>query len=421
MSGVTSFDTCSPTPEQLIALTLLSQYPAGDAAALTAQVKETDWRRLFSLTTMSLYPFLHYVLKENRMLCLIPPEASDVLERAKSDAVIRYMRRRTELQKVFAVFKAHRVEAAVLKGASLAESVYPMPYLRVMRDVDLWVPEAQMGRACSLLEANGYVEKRVRGLESYPRDGKEARFAKFFGYDLLIIEVHSTLDIHLPADSDETDAIWSQLVEHPVFCVKTLHPQDMLHHLCMHLAMRHRFEQGLLWLLDIRLLLLRYGLQLEWNALAEQSRQQQTSKYLYISLEMVADLLGCDVARAASEKFDPPDDVRSVKVLAWRQIWYSAVDVLPPRKLVRLATAGSAGKMFQFFIHRLHKYSTGNSPDGEEPEGLLQRVWSVWHWVEGDIRKTYAAFQSGAFSRTNLRKAYEIEMRRTEFEKRMQT
>lgn len=420
MSAILSSDPYGPSPEQLLALALLSQHPVSDAAVLVAQVQRADWKRLLSLTTMSLHPFLHFVLKESGMLCLIPAEALGVLERAKADAVIRYMRRRTELQKVFMLFNDHGIEAAVLKGASLAESVYPTPYLRVMRDVDLWIPEAQMRRACSLLEANGYREKHVRGLENCPRDGKEARLAKFFTYDLSIIELHSTLDIHLPADTHETNAIWNRLIEQPGLRVKTLHPQDMLRHLCMHLAMRHRFEQGLLWLLDIRLFLARYGLELEWDALAEQSRHQQTSKYLYISLEMVADLLGCAVAKAAFGKFDPPNDVPRVKSLAWRQIWNSEVGVLPPRKLMRLATAGSTRKMFQFLIHRLYKYLSGNSPDDQKPEGLLQRVWSSWQWVVGDLRKTYSAFRSGAFSRANLQKAYEIEVRRTEFEERMQ-
>ncbi len=355
------------------------------------------------------------------MLCLIPPDALGILERSKADAVIRYLRRKTELQKMFTLFSNHGIEAAVLKGASLAESVYPMPYLRVMRDVDLWIPEAQMRRACSLLEGNGYREKHVRGLENGPRDGKEARLAKLFKYDLSIIELHSKLDIHLPADMHETDAIWNRLIEQPDLRVKTLHPQDMLHHLCMHLAMRHRFEQGLLWLLDIRLFLATYGLQLDWDTLAEQSCNQQTSKYLYISLAMVADLLGCAVAQAASGKFDPPNDVRSVKSLAWRQIWDSEVGVLPPRKLMRLVTAGSAERMFQFIVHRLYKYSTGNSSDDQNPEGLLQRLWSALQWIEGDLRKTCSAFRCGAFSRANLNKAFEIEVRRTEFEKRMQT
>ena len=181
-------------------LTLLSQRPVIDAPGRIALVQRIDWKRFLSLTTSSLHPFLHLVLNDNGMLDFIPHEALAVLERAKTDAVIRCMRRKAELQRVFTLLNDKGIEAVVLKGASLCELVYPEPYLRPMRDVDLWIPEPQMRRAQSLLEANGYREKHVRGLEKDPRDGKEIRLAKFFKHDLSVIEIHSTLDIHLPAD-----------------------------------------------------------------------------------------------------------------------------------------------------------------------------------------------------------------------------
>ena len=417
---MSSDDSYGPSPEQLLALTLLSQRPVIDAPGRIALVQRIDWKRFLSLTTSSLHPFLHLVLNDNGMLDFIPHEALAVLERAKTDAVIRCMRRKAELQRVFTLLNDKGIEAVALKGASLCELVYPEPYLRPMRDVDLWIPEPQMRRAQSLLEANGYREKHVRGLEKDPRDGKEIRLAKFFKHDLSVIEIHSTLDIHLPADMHDIDAIWNRRVEHPGLRAKTLRPRDMLHHLCMHLAMRHRFEQGLLWLLDIRLFLVRYGLQVEWDELAEECHRHQTSKYVYISLEMVADLLGYVVEEAVFVKLEPPNDVRRVKSLAWQQIWNSGVAVLPPRKLLKLVTARSPEKMFHFIVHRFHKYSTSISPHDQRPEGLLQKVWSSSQWVKSDLRKTYSAFRNGAFSRANLQRAYEMEVRRTEFEKEMQ-
>lgn len=415
-----SFDLYNPSPEQLLSLMLLSQPRGGDATALAALARRADWTRFLRSTDFSLYPFLHFVLNKNGVSDFVPLPVQAILERAKTDALLRYMRRKIELQRLFAMFDDNGIEAVVLKGASLGELVYPMPYLRPMRDVDLWIPEAQMSRAHSLLERDGYREKRVRGLENDPRDGREIRLAKFFNYDLSVIEIHSTLDIHLPADKDETGVIWQRCMEHSDLGARTLHPRDMLHHLCMHLAFRHRFEQGLLWLLDIRLLLERFGSQMDWAELSEESRRQQTSKYVYISLEMVVGLLRCALPEVTFTSLEPPKDLRKMKLLAWRQIWYSSVAALPPRKMLKFATAGSPNKMWQFTLHRLHKYSTSNSPNHQQPEGLLQRARSALQWAGSDLRKSYSALRSGAFSPANLQKAYEMEIRRTEFEKGMQ-
>jgi len=417
MSAFRLADLYSATPEQRLILMLLSQPADGEAAALRESLEQSDWQQVLGIATPSIRPFLHFVLSENRMLDRIPGQAQALLERAKIDAVLRYMRRKTQLQRIFCLFAEHGIEAVVLKGASLAESVYPAPYLRPMQDVDLWIAESQMLRAQSLLEAEGFCEKHVPSLESDVRTGKEIRLAKFFNYDLVVIELHATLDVHLPDEQLETDAIWKRRIGDPGSCVKALHPRDMLYHLCTHLALRHRFEQGLLWLLDIRLFLEKHGARLEWHQLAEDSRRQQTSKHMYVCLEMVRDLLGAAVPAAALAEFVPPNDVHSVKLLAWRQLWHSNFAVLPPRRFLMLATADDR---FAFMLDRLKKYPGGKSLDGGTPTGRLQGAWAALQWVVSDLRKGYAAFRKGAFSRVNLQKACEMEIRRTEFEKAMQ-
>ena len=418
MTGIASSDPYCATPEQQLVLMLLSQKPASEAA-FRALANESDWERVLAITTLSLHPFLHFVLNENKLLDSIPRGARALLERAKADAVIRYMRRKTEMQRVLALFDDQGIETVVLKGASLAESVYPMPYLRPMQDVDLWIPEAQMSSAPSVLEANGYREKHVPSLEKDVRTGREIRLAKFFKYDLMVIELHATLDVHLPDEKLETDAIWNRCVPDPASRAKVLCARDVLYHLCTHLALRHRFEQGLLWLLDLRLFLEKHGPKVDWEELAEESRRQQTSKYIYLCLEMVADLFGSVVPPAVVAKFDRPADLRNVKSLAWRQLWYSNFAVLPPRRFLMLATTRPEERM-GFLLHRLRKYPTSKSLEGRQPESWPQAAWTAVRWIASDLRKGYAAFRKGAFSRANLQRACEMELRRTEFERAMQ-
>lgn len=54
------------------------------------------------------------------------------------------------------VLEAAGIPALILKGAALAHLVYPSPYLRPMRDVDLLVPADRADEAWRLLRASGF-------------------------------------------------------------------------------------------------------------------------------------------------------------------------------------------------------------------------------------------------------------------------
>jgi hypothetical protein len=356
MNARSGIDSYAPSPEQRVILTLLSGYRPSAGGELADAIQRCDWSRLLSIAPPAIQPYLHHGLEKYGLLHALPAEALTALERAKTDAVLRYMRRRKELETVFGLFQEQGIEVVALKGASLGESVYPLPYLRPMRDVDLWLREEEMERARAILEENGYRSKDAWiSLEFDAEGGREIRLAKFFRHDLSVIELHATLDIHPPEEAGEVEAMWSRRVDHPMLHAKTLDARDMLYHLCLHMALRHRFEQGLLWLLDLRLFLAKYGAQLDWAALAADSRRQRTGKYLYISLTTTADLLECPLPEGALVGIEAPSDLDGVKSLVWRQLWESDFSVLPPRRFLKLATAGSPGRMCAALAHRLHK------------------------------------------------------------------
>jgi hypothetical protein len=67
-------ESYSPSPEQLLTLTLLSQHAECDTATLSALARRADWKHLLTSTSFSLRPFLHFALSQNRMLDFIEPE-----------------------------------------------------------------------------------------------------------------------------------------------------------------------------------------------------------------------------------------------------------------------------------------------------------------------------------------------------------
>ncbi len=84
------------------------------------------------------------------------------------------------------------VRFAVLKGASVARTVYPDPSLRSFGDLDLLVATADYDRACELLQRLGHVRSQPE-----PRPGFDARFGKASVHvhpdDRVEVDLHRTL------------------------------------------------------------------------------------------------------------------------------------------------------------------------------------------------------------------------------------
>ena len=89
-------------------------------------------------------------------------------------------------------FDAEGIGFAVLKGASVAHTMYPETCLRSFADVDLLVSTADYERACALLGRLGHVRQRPE-----PRPGFEVRFGKASVHkhpdDGIEVDLHRTL------------------------------------------------------------------------------------------------------------------------------------------------------------------------------------------------------------------------------------
>jgi hypothetical protein len=89
-------------------------------------------------------------------------------------------------------FDAEGIGFAVLKGASVAHTMYPESCLRSFADVDLLVSTLDYGRACALLGRLGHVRQQPE-----PRPGFDVRFGKASVHkhpeDGIEVDLHRTL------------------------------------------------------------------------------------------------------------------------------------------------------------------------------------------------------------------------------------
>ncbi|HEX5580896.1 MAG TPA: nucleotidyltransferase family protein, partial [Gemmatimonadaceae bacterium] len=150
-------------------------------------------------------PLLWHHLQE-RGECANPPDA--IRRRLSELHVVDALRadaRRLQLAEALSALRARRLPSVVLKGAYLAEHVYPSPALRPMGDVDLLVPAHSFDAAVEVLTCIGYAP---------PDDGSRAAYRNhrhpppFTRRGYLTIELHTSIEPCTPPFRLALTEVW---------------------------------------------------------------------------------------------------------------------------------------------------------------------------------------------------------------------
>ena len=137
-------------------------------ASLCAAVRGTPgiWRELAEPSAQSrfvaaadlhrLRPLLGWRIRQSGELPLWPAAIRQALLDAERGEAALEIVRRQELCRLLEAFAAADVPLLLLKGAALAYSLYPEPWLRPREDTDLLVRSADAKRASDVLASAGY-------------------------------------------------------------------------------------------------------------------------------------------------------------------------------------------------------------------------------------------------------------------------
>lgn len=264
-------DTPAPWPTttaiDLPIRVLLALVQAGDeleaAATTLAQLDAADRQQLLTLLRQKrLGPWVGHQLAQIGALSSLDPSLRETIEALTDQAKRKAVRQRLALLHTLRCLRAAGLEAVVLKGAQLAWQHYPQPWLRPMRDLDLLMPEEQIGPAFAVLEAEGF---RVRGPAVLrPDDPLLWRVNDFCLWHPsgVLIELHRALwfrpgDI-LHGDFSLEPAFWTQEppYRHPPDAqgLSHLQPPYLTLHCLVHHLMRANLNMGPLGLVDLDLL-----------------------------------------------------------------------------------------------------------------------------------------------------------------------
>ena len=194
-----------------------------------------------------------------------------------------------KLKDVLRAFKEKGIEVILLKGAALAETVYPSIALRPMVDVDLLVQEEDLAK----------VDEKLRQLGYKLETGGERHYIKAGKWPM-------NLDIHWDAWYCKSEDLWRNVKEIKINEARALvlAPEESLIYLATHLAIHHGMSGGI-WLADIAQLTRYYREAFDWNGFTEKVITYNVDIPVYYTLRAARELSGAEIPAQVLDKLKP--------------------------------------------------------------------------------------------------------------------
>jgi hypothetical protein len=320
-----------------------------DAAPHQYAINEQEWNEIVKLSfAHGIATMLLQRLEESGSLARLPSDARSKLISEKFRIAIENTRLYVELADVLRAFRAADVAAAVLKGAHLAELVYPNVSLRPMDDIDLLVKESDLKTAEAALLQLGYAQHAADAERM--KSNNPHHLTPFTKAGCKPIEIHWILP---SMDLGWIERAWERVQRVDLAGVPAcaLSPEDLLLHLAVHASLHHRFGIGLRPLCDIAAATARYNDTIRWEMLHEQSLHWRVANATYLTLLLASDMVGASVPARALDVMVPRDFDLALVDWAKGQIVARAKEIsdssaVSPR-LARFWTNSSIAEMFR--------------------------------------------------------------------------
>lgn len=332
--------------EQRILLALLgSRTEAQDNAEIQSLLNQVNWPNFLNITSRDLYPWVAFNLEPYCSLAEAPSEW-ELLFKTRRFTAVRNLFLHHELGTILQSLQESGIPALALKGIVLAYSAYPDISLRPMSDLDVLVPPGRREEAVRILQTldykygeSGLDVNRDHLLRLDPN--QELALPLRLRTSTVLVEVHSQLECCEPLFPVLVEEFWSRsiFVDLNGLRVQTLCPEDFLFHVCMHLSRHHRFEKGLLPLVDLKLLL-ESRLDWDWSGIVERSLRCGYTPWMFHTLEAARDLLGASVPDSLFQALPQPHDPTKLRRLLHQQILSAkSLGAVPPFSVSLFAEA----------------------------------------------------------------------------------
>lgn len=274
---------------------------------------------------LGLAPLLHYRLEQAG--CSLPdPRAQAKLSFIRQAEAARHITRQAQLAEVLALLPTPPI---VLKGAYLAERVYPAPGLRPMNDIDLLFQPADLPAVAAVLHRLGYgskeksaeegpgITKHVSTFQRASASSGPATPNPYLSADgSRMIEPHRSLEeAWFGLRCDLTPGMWerSQLTTLAGQPARVLCPPDAMLHLAVHLTY-HLIQRSPSFVQLADLAVFAERVPVDWDDFLLRARALRASGYAYAALRLAVEVLAAPIPPAPIQalRSDSPRSVRQV-------------------------------------------------------------------------------------------------------------
>ena len=256
-------------------------------------------------------PLIHHGLQQSGVTNLLPPTAAQRLRSSYYGNTARNSLLYDELRKVLEAFREEAIEVIVLKGAALAEAVYPNRTLRPMTDVDLLVRKEQLAKVETKLVDMGYsLEEGAKPKDFYREHHYHLVFSKL---PATKIEIHWHITRPNSPFRIDIDGLWERAQPIVLGGVEALalSPEDLLLHICQHMH-KHKLFGGIRPLCDIAHVVEYYKNAIDWTEFRDRSYRWGISPYVYLVLSLAKELLDAHISSSFLKNFEPAGFDRTV-------------------------------------------------------------------------------------------------------------
>jgi hypothetical protein len=237
----------------------------------------------------------------------LEPVSRKLLEDCVRQAAARDMSASRDVSFLFEAASHGGLDLLVLKGAALAYTHYPRPYLRPRNDLDLYIRLTDLDRAEAVLASRGYERTQEANAELWTG---QRHYTKTTPAGTSHVDLHWRVVNPLAfADVLRFDDVWSRSVSVPALgpLVRTLSPPDALLLACLHRVAHHQDRINLLWLWDIHLIASRLSAA-EWDHVVWTAKSLRMQTFCARGLSLVGECFGTVVPEALRQANGTPAD-----------------------------------------------------------------------------------------------------------------
>ncbi len=292
-----------------------------------------------------LMPLVYHRLKSLHLEDIAPPDTMRAFQHRYLSSAARNTLVFRQLSSILKKFNSHDICVIALKGAHIAEEIHGNTALRPMGDLDLLIRFNDLDKADELMVEMGY--KPVENREYF----REIHYHLAYDPPQHKVRVELHWDIINPSSpfQVDTDGLWSRARQTRINDVDTavLAPEDLILHLCLHLAYSDAFVMGVKPLFDVDRTLRHFQDIFNWDNFYDRTLEWRAAKPVYLTLLMVNNYFRTEIPEEILHRLKPGDFHDDV--VGWTERQINTVVEENPDRLPRVSLLTGPGTIPQKF------------------------------------------------------------------------